>query len=231
MPEAVIFDWDGTLADTRNIIVASFQKVLKQKGCNVTDAFIERQIGIGTKNTFKEASRQCGQNFDETLIQELVERKVDAAVGLSDSVKLFPGARDLLTALSGRKRLALASMNNRRVIDKMLEVTAIREYFDLVLTADEVKKPKPDPEIFLRCASELGVKLEQCVVLEDSIYGVEAAKAGQMKCIAVTTGAFSEKELASANPDLIVKNLKEKEKILELVLGSRISKMKEIESR
>ena len=167
MYDAVIFDWDGTLADTKDIVVTSFQTVLKQIGCNVADEFIER------------------------LIDKLVKRKIDIAVGLADKVKLLDGAPELLESLDGQVKIALASMNNRRIIEKMLEITPIKRCFEVIITAEEVDKPKPDPEIFLKCASELASKPRRCVVLEDSVFGVEAAKAARMECIAVSTGAYS----------------------------------------
>ncbi len=69
-------------------------------------------------------------------------------------------------------------MSNRKVIDKLLK--EIREYFDVVITADEVLQPKPNPEAFLECALELRVPPERCVIVEDSIFGVKAAKQAEM---------------------------------------------------
>ena len=191
MYDAVIFDWDGTLADTKDIVVTSFQIVLNQIGCNVADEFIERLIGIGSRNTFKETLKAKNIPFDEKSIDRLVKRKIDIAVSLADKVKLLDGASELLESLNGWVKIALASMNNRRIIEKMLEVTPIKRCFEVIITAEEVDKPKPDPEIFLKCASELASEPRRCVVLEDSVFGVEAAKAARMECIAVSTGAYS----------------------------------------
>ena len=220
MYDAVIFDWDGTLADTKDIVVTSFQKVLKQIGCNVADEFIRRLIGIGSRNTFKEALKTQNIPFDEKWIDELVKRKIDTAIGLADRVRLFDGALELLESLNGRVKIALASMNNRRIIKKMLRVTPIQRYFEVIVTAEEVDKPKPDPEIFLKCASELASKPKHCVVLEDSVFGVEAAKAAEMECIAVSTGAYSKQELDKAGADMIVGSLTQKGRILRFILST-----------
>jgi HAD superfamily hydrolase (TIGR01509 family) len=219
MYDAVIFDWDGTLADTKDIVVTSFQKVLNQIGCNVADEFIERLIGVGSRNTFKEALKAQNIPFDEKLIDKLVKRKIDTAVSLADRVKLLDGASELLESLNGRVKIALASMNNRRIIEKMLEVTPIQRYFEVIATAEEVDKPKPDPEIFIKCASELGSEPRCCVVLEDSVFGVEAAEAAGMKCIAVPTGAYSKRELDKAGADMVVGSLTEKRRILRFVFS------------
>jgi beta-phosphoglucomutase len=217
---AVIFDWDGTLADTKDIVVASFQIVLNQIGCYVTDEFIERLIGIGSRNTFKEALKAESVPFDERKIDELVRRKIDVAVGLAHKIKLFDGALEFLESLSGQVKIALASMNDRRIVEKMLEVTSLKRYFEVVITAEDVDKPKPDPEIFLQCTSELAIKPECCVVLEDSVFGVRAAKAARMRCIAVPTGAYSRQELDKAGADIVVGSLTEKERILSFVFSA-----------
>ena len=220
MYDAVIFDWDGTLADTKDIVVTSFQTVLKQIGCNVADEFIERLIGIGSRNTFKEALKAQNIPLHESLIDKLVKRKIDIAVSLADRVKLLDGASELLESLNGRVKIALASMNNRKIIEKMLEVTPIKRCFEVIITAEEVDKPKPDPEIFLKCASELASEPGRCVVLEDSVFGVEAAKAARMECIAVSTGAYSRRELDEAGADMVVGSLTEKRRILRFVFST-----------
>jgi beta-phosphoglucomutase len=218
MFEAAIFDWDGTLADTRDVIVASFQKALRDVGCNVDDEFIERRIGIGASETFREVLRASKMRFDEALVMSLVEKKVQNEIDMESQVELFEGAMTLLESLWGKVKLALASMSNRDFVDHMLNAMNIQQFFEVVLTADEVQKSKPDPEIFLKCALKLESKPEKCVVVEDSIFGVEAAKAAKMGCVAVLTGVYSKKELEKANPDLIVNSLKERDKILNFIL-------------
>jgi beta-phosphoglucomutase-like phosphatase (HAD superfamily) len=110
-------------------------------------------------------------------------------------------------------------MNNRQVIDRLLCVLGLTEFFDVVVTVDEVSKTKPDPEIFLKAAEKLGVKPTDCVVVEDSIFGVKAAKAADMGCVAVTQGAYKADELAQANPDLIVNSLSQQAAIERFILG------------
>jgi beta-phosphoglucomutase len=218
MFEAVIFDWDGTLADTRQVVVISFQRVLSEVHCTVSDEFIERRIGIGAAETFREVLRASGKRFNEALIKSLIAKKIQAEIDLSSKVKLFEGAVELLESLRGKVKLSLASMNNRDVVDHMLKEMSIRIFFDVVLTVDEVHKSKPDPEIFLKSALQLGSLPEKCVVVEDSIFGVEAAKAAKMGCIAVLTGVYSREELKKANPDLIVNSLKRQDEILNFIL-------------
>ena len=217
MFEAVIFDWDGTLADTSQVVVASFQKALSDIHCEINGEFIERRIGIGSAQTFREILRSSKIRFDETLIKSLVEKKIQNEIEMSAKVKLFDGSLDLLESLQGKVKLGLASMNDREVIANLLKMTNTQRFFDATLTADDISNPKPNPEIFLRCVLKLRSSQEKCVVVEDSIFGVKAAKTAKMGCITVLTGVYSREELKKANPDLIVDSLKEKSEILNFI--------------
>jgi HAD superfamily hydrolase (TIGR01509 family) len=221
MAKAVIFDWDGTLADTRKAVVQSFQTVLTAAGCRVSDEFIARRMGIGTKKTIIEAFRECHMRLDVSTLEKLADEKVRIQAGLADIVSLFDGAAELLEALQDKTKIALATMSSRKVVDKLLPAKRITAYFDVVVSADEVAYPKPDPEVFLIAAKKLGVTPEDCVVVEDSVFGVRAAKAANMKCVAVPSGAYSKEELEQEQPDLMIDSLLEKERILKFVFGSK----------
>jgi HAD superfamily hydrolase (TIGR01509 family) len=217
MFEAVIFDWDGTLADTREVIVISFRKALEEINCQVSGEYVERRIGIGAAETFREILRSANLSFDEKLIQKLVERKSKVEIELTSQVKLFEGVRELLRTLKGKMKVGLASMNNHSVIEHMIRAMDLEKYFQAVLTAESISRSKPDPEIFLKTAFELKSNPEKSVVFEDSIFGVKAAKAANMGCIAVTTGVYFKQELEREKPSLIVKTLKDPQ-ILRFIL-------------
>jgi len=218
MFDAVIFDWDGTLADTTSFVVYSFQKILKEINCDLSDEFIERRIGIGPKNIFKEALKAANIPFDEETVADLEKRKISIQLGLTHTVKLFGGTIELLDALEGKVKMALATMSNREVMEKQLSEKGLGKYFSIVITYDEVQRPKPNPEVFLKTAEKLGVQPERCVVVEDSIFGVKAAKQAKMRCIAIPSGSYSIKELSEAKPDLTVNSIKEIQKILNFIL-------------
>ena len=217
MFEAVIFDWDGTLADTRKAIVVSFQRALKEINLEVPTEYIERRIGIGASETFREILQAANRRVDEKIVKQLVERKSRMQLELSSEIELFEGARELLEGLKGQVKVGLASMNNRSVIMHLLQIKGVAEYFETVLTVEAVSRSKPDPEIFLKAATQLNVIPERSVVLEDSLFGVKAAKSAQMACIAVTTGVYSKQELEVETPDLIVKTLRDPQ-ILRFIL-------------
>jgi HAD superfamily hydrolase (TIGR01509 family) len=219
MTKAVIFDWDGTLADTKKAVITSFQTVLKGAGCNVNDEFIERLMGVGTRKTILEAFRECQIRIDVSTLEKLAEEKIRIQSQLVDIVNLFDGVTELLEGIQAKINIGLATMSHRKVVNRLLAAKKIRNYFQVVVTADDVGKPKPDPEVFLVSAAILGVKAEDCVVIEDSVFGVRAAKTAGMKCIAVLSGIYTREELKEENPDLIVGSLVEKTKILGFVFN------------
>jgi beta-phosphoglucomutase len=219
MFEAVIFDWDGTLAETTSAVVDSFHKVLDPLPIKVSEGLIEKRTGTSAKEIFLEILQTSGVRFDEETVRNLVEKRIEAELEMSDQARLKEGARDLLRSLKGKVKLALASMNNKAVIDRLLAVCELKGFFDVVLSADDVLKPKPNPEIFLKCASKLRLQPEHCIVVEDSVLGVRAAKAAKMRCISVLSGAASKSELEQEQPDLMVASLKEKETILKYIFN------------
>ena len=122
-------------------------------------------------------------------------------------MNLFHGTEKLLAVMHGKVKLGLASMNNRSVIIHMVKAIDLEKYFETILTAESISHSKPDPEIFLKTAANLKANPMKCVVFEDSIFGVKAAKSADMGCVAVTTGVYSKEELEAEKPDLIVKTL------------------------
>jgi beta-phosphoglucomutase len=217
MFDAAIFDWDGTLADTRKAIVIAFQKTLNEIHIKVTDEYIERRIGIGAADTFRDVFKSKNQQLDEDLVKRLVNRKSEIEIQLADQISLFAGAKELLQALDGKLKMGLASMNNRSVILHLIKDKEVAQYFSVVLTAESISHSKPNPEILLKTAQKLDAKPGRCVVFEDSIFGVQAAKSAEMSCVSVTTGVYSKQELLLMYPDLVVASLGDK-RIIPFVL-------------
>ncbi|MCL2134284.1 MAG: HAD family phosphatase [Candidatus Bathyarchaeota archaeon] len=209
MINAVIFDWDATLANTQDIIVTSFQQTLKEVNINISNTHIERCIGIGTAETFREILRETKKPIDEILIKQLVKSKIQKQINLKDQVQLFPDTINILEMLHDKTKIGLASMNNKPVIDTIIKTKKLKKYFQAIVTSETVKHSKPHPEIFLKCAKQLDTSPSECIVVEDSLFGVKAAKAAGMFCIAVTTGVYNKEELTQEKPDIIVSNLEQ----------------------
>jgi beta-phosphoglucomutase-like phosphatase (HAD superfamily) len=102
---------------------------------------------MGTKNTLEKALKRCNMKFDDEALENLVRDKVESQVELFEKVNLFDGATELLNEMQGRTKIALATMSSRKVIDKLLPAKKIEGCFDVVVTEDDVSKPKPEPEV------------------------------------------------------------------------------------
>jgi hypothetical protein len=126
-------------------------------------------------------------------------------------VDLLPGVRALLEGLRAEGfKQAVGSSAPKGNLDLILHLTQTESYFDAIVSAEDTQRGKPDPQVFQVAAAKLGVEPGRCVVLEDAVAGVEAAKAGGMKCIAVSfVGHHPESSLRQAGADLVVKNLEQ----------------------
>lgn len=220
MFKAVIFDFDGTLAETKQNIVKAIQRGITDYGCNADDRSIERRIGIGGRMLLETIFEENNVNYDGDLIDKLIDRIELYRIEAIYQIRVFDGTVPLLKALHKKYKMALATLSRRNIMDILLRKKDLIKYFDVVITANEVTHPKPDPEIFLKCARRLGVSPSHCVVIEDSIFGVKAAKSAGMRCIAVTTGSYSSKELGEKKPDLITSSINNKSEILQFLMQS-----------
>jgi HAD superfamily hydrolase (TIGR01509 family) len=147
---------------------------------------------------------------DETLMKIVLERRALAADGIAHNVKLLPGAQKLIEGLRNLKiKTAIATSCSRHACGVVFEKYPFAGNFDFIITGGEVSKGKPDPEIFLKAASSLEVSPEQCLVFEDSSYGVRAGKNAGMKVVAVLTGHESKMVLMAEKPDLILETLED----------------------
>ncbi len=213
----VIFDWDGTLADTRIFLLTVYQQLFNELGCKINDNFIERRVGMGGKELIKDVLKTANLHFEPKELESIFSRKLELQMELTDLVTLFKGSVDLLDSLYNIVDIGLATMAPRLVVEKLLKQNSLEKYFDTIITVDEVTKPKPDPEIFLRCAENMGKPPEYCIVIEDSIFGVIAAKKAKMKCLAISQGVYSTSELKNENADLVINSVEEREEILSFL--------------
>jgi beta-phosphoglucomutase len=126
-------------------------------------------------------------------------------------VALLPGVRALLEhAQAAGFRQAIGSSAPRANLELILQLTETTPFFEAIVAMEDTRRGKPDPEVFLMAARKLNVPPEKCLVLEDAPAGVQAAKAGGMKCIAVSfVGHHSDAALQSAGADRVVKTLAE----------------------
>jgi beta-phosphoglucomutase family hydrolase len=182
--QGAIFDLDGTLIDSVGLYTAADQKMLKEYGISFTREMKKEYVGMGNLDMMR-AYRERFNLPDSP--EKLLEKKNSYYLEMSrNGIKIFPKTVRLLERLKkAGYPLALASGSSPAVIDELLAITGLKDYFTVVISSEEVERGKPDPQIFLESARRLGLPPECCVVIEDSVHGVKAAKSGGMLCIAI----------------------------------------------
>jgi beta-phosphoglucomutase len=196
MLKALIFDFDGVIADTEPLHFAMFQQILAEIGVPLTeDEYYADYLGYDDKGCFAAALRVHRRPISPGIIDQLVARKASAyLVHIKEHLVIFPGVRELVRDAAKRHRLAIASGALRHEIEFILDQADIRKEFQHITSAEDVRHGKPDPEPFLHALAALNRRdatrhsllgADDCLVIEDSIPGIQAAQAAGMKVLAV----------------------------------------------
>ena len=182
-----IFDWDGVVIDSSAHHEKSWELLAAETGKTLPVGHFKR--GFGKKNQLIIPEILAWSDNPEE-IERLGNRKEELyrqLVGKGGMIVL-PGSRELLIALkeAGIPR-AVGSSTSRTNLDAIFASTGLGEFFDAVVSAEDVINGKPAPDVFLKAAQLLGVAPERCVVFEDALFGIEAARRAGMKVVAVAT--------------------------------------------
>ncbi len=213
---AILFDFDGVLADSEPVHCAMFQKVLEGEGILLSeDEYYEKYLGLDDRACFAAIFKDRGKPFDADKQEELIHKKNEVVLrAISQKLLLLPGIVELIEKISGRYYLAIVSGALKNEILEILRQGGIDRKFHLIVAAEDVTKGKPDPEGFLKAIRLLNRDFvppaeillpEECLVVEDSPWGIEAGKKAGAKTVAVLT-SYPRERLQEA--DLIVPNLK-----------------------
>jgi beta-phosphoglucomutase len=210
-PHAALWDMDGTLVDTAELHFAAWEAACRELGRPFSRADFASTFGRRNPEILRWL---FGDNrFSDQEIADLGEHKEELyrAAARAQGVVPLPGVTDLLEGLHRAGfRQAVASSAPRGNLDLILDMTGIARYFAAVASAEDTQRGKPDPQVFQVAAQRLGVPPQRSVVLEDAVAGVEAAKAGGMKCVAVSfVGHHPEEKLRQAGADLVVPTLEQ----------------------
>jgi len=207
MLRAVIFDFDGVITDSEILHFRAFNAVLTQHGFQLTrQEYYRDYLGMTDKDCFKALIGEGRLRISEAQIQGLVRRKTRVFEQLARTEgKIIEGVREFLNALAGAKvPTAICSGALRAEIELILEEARLRDYFDVIVSAEEVAQGKPDPEGFLLALKNLSeqwaepIATDSCVVIEDSHWGLRAAEAAGMRTVAVTN-TYDAAELKQAD--------------------------------
>jgi len=205
---AALWDMDGTLVDTAELHFQAWQSLAAQIGKPFTRADFSATFGRRNPEIIRAL---FDPNATDSVTAELGEWKevIYRSAAKRIGVTLLPGARELLHNLhrSGWRQ-AIASSAPRANLELVLELTATRDLFQSLVTAEDTERGKPDPQVFQIAAAKLGAPASHCVVFEDAIAGVQAAKAAGMHCVAVRfVGHHSDEALTAAGADRVVDSL------------------------
>lgn len=183
MIKALIFDLDGTLANTEILHYRAWKQALKNNGVDQLP-FKTYMTYVGTNNE-KVAGDYIQSNNISKDIAELVREKQIIYMDLIPEMQLLQGAREILDHYHTTFRLAVASSSHKKEILLVLESQRLDSYFDLIIGGDMVRKMKPDPEIYLKVQQTLGFAQQECIAFEDSEHGLNSAKNAGMYGVAI----------------------------------------------
>ena len=183
-PRAVLFDFDGVLADTENVHVAAWERTFEAMGWDVPPEVCARAAEVDDRAFLADLfARRKVEGGD---VEGWVRRKQDQAVRmLTDWPRLYPGVPELVARLRGRTRLAVVSGTWRENVAVVLRAAGLWEAFDLVLGKEDAEPPKPDPACYREALRRLRLDPGEAVALEDSPTGLAAARGAGMRCLAV----------------------------------------------
>lgn len=208
MIEAVIFDMDGLLIDSEPFwrqaemtVFGSKDITLSEKDCMETTGLRIEEVVAYWQNRFPDV------DLNKALTSKEILEEVTRLVKLNG--KALPGVYEIIRLFKNKNiKLAIASGSNYSLINTVVEKLSFKSEFDILQSAENLLLGKPHPEIFLKTASKLNVAPEKCLVLEDSINGLIAAKAAKMKCLAIPEQHnLDRKEYAIA--DMVLPSLKD----------------------
>jgi len=203
MLRVIIFDFDGVIVESEPLIFRLTQQMAAQEGWSISEEEYYRDyLALDDRGIVEHLYRTHGRPVDITRRDELVEWKKRAYMELvRDGLPPVPGAVDLVRKLSTRFPLAIASGSFRSEIEHLLGKLGLREAFQVLVTADDVQRSKPEPEVFLKALEALRrlprfrgdgsgggastLLAGECLVIEDAPNGVRAAHAAGMKCLAL----------------------------------------------
>jgi beta-phosphoglucomutase len=205
---AALWDVDGTLVDTAELHFQSWVRIAAE----LRKPFTREQFAATFGQRNPEVIRHAFGPHDDVDVARIGERKegyyrAEAQKG----VQLLPGVRELLDAFEqGGFVQVVGSSAPRDNLELILELTNTGRYFQAIVSMEDTTRGKPDPEVFLVAAKKVDIPPNQCVVLEDAVAGVQAAKAAGMKCVAVTfVGHHPGDKLRAAGADRVVKTLRD----------------------
>jgi HAD superfamily hydrolase (TIGR01509 family) len=194
IPRAIVFDFDGVIANSEPLHLLAFQDVIAQAGASLTRAdYYTRYLGFDDAGVFAAVAADQHAVWGPDFIVDLVARKARRLEELERSTSLlFPGAREAIARLAALLPLAIASGARREEIERVLAHESLAGYFLAVVGAEDTPASKPAPDPYRLAVRRLieatgtAVDPHECVAIEDSRWGLESARAAGLRTIAIT---------------------------------------------
>jgi beta-phosphoglucomutase family hydrolase len=181
-PKGLIFDCDGTLADTMPLHWRAWQMIIQRHGLHFPEDRFYSLGGVPSRDILRMLAEEQGRSLDHIAI---AHEKEEAYLPLMAEVEPIHGVVEIAKAHQGKIPMAVASGGTQRIICQVLEHLKIRQLFDAVVTSEMVKHQKPAPDIFLEAARRIGVDPKFCRAYEDTDLGLQAIRSAGMDAVDV----------------------------------------------
>lgn len=212
--QAIVFDFDGVIADSEPLHLRAFQQALAEEGIELTaQEYFSRYLGYDDVGAFEALARDRGVAMSDRQITALVARK---GIRLQEMMQagsvLFPGVTEFIREAAAAVPIGIASGALRHEIDEIVEAAGVAELFSVIVASGDTPESKPSPAPYLlaferlREASGNPLDPRRCVAIEDSRWGLESAQGAGLRCVAVTN-SYPAHQLPGA--ELVVDGLKE----------------------
>ncbi|WP_165244810.1 HAD family hydrolase [Paludisphaera soli] len=215
MISAVIFDFNGVLVDDESVHFDLFREVLEQEGVVITyQDYHDRYLGYDDAGCFEHVLEDAGQSYDDARIADMIARKGKRYFEVAEQgLKFFPDAAGTIARLADRYPVAINSGALRAEILFSLERLNVRDRVAFIVSAEEAERCKPDPAGYVQALDGLramfpGLELEaaDCLVIEDSLAGIQSAKGAGMKAVGITQ-TYPADELTRSGADAVIDGL------------------------
>ncbi|MEZ5105108.1 MAG: HAD-IA family hydrolase [Draconibacterium sp.] len=181
--QALIFDLDGTLADTMPVHFLAYKNILIDYGIVFTPEIFAKLAGIPAVGTIHKLNEMFGTKMDAEKVGHFKEAEYEK---IMHKMKPIEPVVELVKAYHGKLPMAVGTGGYHRLAWKTMHILGLEKYFDILVSANDVERPKPYPDTFLKCAELMGVRPEVCEVFEDGDPGIQAAKSAGMMATLVT---------------------------------------------
>jgi HAD superfamily hydrolase (TIGR01509 family) len=204
---AVIFDLDGVLIDSEQVWDAARRRLTEDSGGRWNESATQEMMGMSSIEWSRYMHEELGVQMPPEEISTAVVERMEGLY--RERLPLIPGAREAVERVAARWPLGLASSSNRPVIEVVLELSGLGNFFESTVSSEEVARGKPTPDVYLEAARRLRVDPALCAAVEDSSNGILSAHAAGMRVVAIPNRTFPPSEDALEAADAAIPSLQE----------------------